>query len=1133
MADDLDIKVKVSPGSSLAEFQEALDKKFSKKAEVEVGLKLDPKAVQKEISALLTQTKTFEKSPLVLAIDTGGVKQLDKELKKAKETQKQLQSEFDKMSKELQALTKSYNDNRDALPKNDKTGRKALKDEYLSTKKEKSESRDAVSKQLDQQRTLVKELEEKQKLWNAEISKGANVVKETDAATQKQKESQEKLTQAAKKTQKEMESIAERVQEICSGIEKAVAGMERMRKEAQSAAPTKGEDELLGSNAAVEMLTILEKVQSKAPEGFADQLGEMRQKITAFANDADKSIEKLAALRSEIVALGTQVDQSLTGQRTAEKNAKQLTQAFKTAMNKADEIRTKSQQALGGADTTAEMAEAYSRLEQSADKASAAMDVFANDKTEANLQNAKQALEELSQANVNYEAVSEKVQKAKREEAKNIDDVSRSYVELLDKQEKANRQQGKASKTGYDAGAVEQEYRAMTLAMQEAQDAQRAFMADPTAEKMQTAKQSFKDAAQAVNEYSNVLGKAATDGKTQLEQVVKKATSLNTSITMLQKTNVQPGTAAAGNIERAIDTLKAYRDALIDISNGGNYNDLSQLFDAANNDDSLNQYGVRVENISDLFDVLTMRIKEAKAAESGFAKSRAVEEKFQRNTKAASNLLLMYKRYIEENERVASSPLMGTMVNDFGEKLKSGLDTGNLDDKEIRKLGIEFNNLRLQAKGLGLEGKSLSQVFKKLFGDHLGTGMVMGSIHLMRDALRQVWDNALAVDSAMTQLGIVTKASAQQMSAYFNEAAQAAKEAGASVVDTLNSATTYARLGLDNPVMLSKYTQMYANTSGSTVEDATTAVTAILKGYGKSEADIEEILSKLVNVGNKYAISASELGDGLANAGSALSSSGNNLEQSIALLAAANASVQDISKASTMLRTISTRLTGTKGELTQALEEGLDVEDAIENQSKYRDEIFAETKGAVDILAQDGKTYRATYDILNDLSKVWSTLGDDAKKVVIGDMAGTRGANVFNSIMENFEDAQGAFADASNSSGELARANEKYMDSMQAHLNQFTAAFESLSANLIDEGLVNFFVDLGTGMLGAADGATKLGLALPAVLALASGLLTMNKVKGGRVSMPAAGKVKQSSGSSAVIAPEPKSQIAVKVLKAA
>lgn len=246
--------------------------------------------------------------------------------------------------------------------------------------------------------------------------------------------------------------------------------------------------------------------------------------------------------------------------------------------------------------------------------------------------------------------------------------------------------------------------------------------------------------------------------------------------------------------------------------------------------------------------------------------------------------------------------------------------------------------------------------------------------------LKQMVNTTVELDTAMTQLRIVTNASEADYSNYSKTVAKTAQDIGASITDLIDSTTVFARLGysLDDSGALAKYTAMLSNVGAIDVSSAQSALTAITKAYGISADEIESIMDKMVAVGNNFPISVAEIAEGMNNAGSALSAAGNSFEQSVALLTAANTTIQNISKSSTGLRTITARIRKTKLELDELGE-------AIET---------AQYQKALDILTEhkvaltDNGEFRATYDILQDIASIWHELTSMEQANIAEQLAG-------------------------------------------------------------------------------------------------------------------------------------------------
>lgn len=233
---------------------------------------------------------------------------------------------------------------------------------------------------------------------------------------------------------------------------------------------------------------------------------------------------------------------------------------------------------------------------------------------------------------------------------------------------------------------------------------------------------------------------------------------------------------------------------------------------------------------------------------------------------------------------------------------------------------------------------------------------------------------------------------------------------------------------------------------------------------------------------NNFPISAAGLGEGLNNAASALSSAGNSLEQTLALLMAANATVQNPSKSSTAMRTITARIRNTKAELDELGEE---LDEKYNTVAKYQKELLGLT--GVDILDATGKNFRATYDILKDLADVWGTLTSAQQAAVTTMLAGTRNQDIFASLMKNFpsaEEAMGGMGDAAGLMDEKFKAVE---DSISGALSGLSNAWSKFSNTLVNSGDITAFVKMITGMVKALTGLTKVfggGTLITGVLSL-------------------------------------------------
>ena len=120
---------------------------------------------------------------------------------------------------------------------------------------------------------------------------------------------------------------------------------------------------------------------------------------------------------------------------------------------------------------------------------------------------------------------------------------------------------------------------------------------------------------------------------------------------------------------------------------------------------------------------------------------------------------------------------------------------------------------------------------------------------------------------------------------------------------------------------LAKSTAVLLNVSEfQDANKASEALISTMQAFQYTADESMHVVDILNEVGNNYAISSDGIATALQDSASALMESGNNLEQSVALVAAANKVVQDPNSVGSALRTISLRLRGTSVKVLEEME---------------------------------------------------------------------------------------------------------------------------------------------------------------------------------------------------------------------
>lgn len=390
---------------------------------------------------------------------------------------------------------------------------------------------------------------------------------------------------------------------------------------------------------------------------------------------------------------------------------------------------------------------------------------------------------------------------------------------------------------------------------------------------------------------------------------------------------------------------------------------------------------------------------------------------------------------------------------------------------------------RASIRGFGEDTKSLGDRIKGLANKFSAWLSVSQVIMMAIRAIRQMVASVRDVDKAMTELKKVTNETGETYNKFLENASTRAKQIGASLSDVVNASADFARLGygLEDAAKLADAALIYKNI-GDGIEDVTTASESIIstmQAFGIEASNVMSIVDKFNEVGNNFAISSAGIGEAMQRSAAAMASANNTIEETIALITAANTIVQNPESVGTTLKTVSMYLRAAK---TEAEEAGESTDGMAGSVSELRKEILRLTGNKVDIQIDDD-TFKSTYQILKELSQEWEHLTDVSQANLLELIGGKRNANVVSALLENFTVAEQALATAADSAGSAMAENEKQLESIEGKIAKFKAAFQTFSQNLIGSDTVKLVVDIGTALIKVLDALQKLHLLLPMIIA--------------------------------------------------
>ena len=242
--------------------------------------------------------------------------------------------------------------------------------------------------------------------------------------------------------------------------------------------------------------------------------------------------------------------------------------------------------------------------------------------------------------------------------------------------------------------------------------------------------------------------------------------------------------------------------------------------------------------------------------------------------------------------------------------------------------------------------------------------------------LRRGIEYVREIDLALTELRKVTDKTEEEYDQFLQTAAKTGTKLGSTISAVTEATATFAKLGysMEQATEMAESAIVYKNVGDNiaSTEDAADSIISTMKGFRLEASESMAIVDKFNETGNRFAITSQGIGEALRLSASALSEGSNSLDESIALITAANEVVNDPSSVGTALKTLTLRLRGSKTELEEA---GLDIENMATTTSQLQAKLLALTGGQVDIMS-DANTFKNTTQILREMAAAWEDMTD-------------------------------------------------------------------------------------------------------------------------------------------------------------
>lgn len=393
----------------------------------------------------------------------------------------------------------------------------------------------------------------------------------------------------------------------------------------------------------------------------------------------------------------------------------------------------------------------------------------------------------------------------------------------------------------------------------------------------------------------------------------------------------------------------------------------------------------------------------------------------------------------------------------------------------IQNINSEFESLDDKMRNTGQMGLSLGDKFKNVF-EKLGSwGLVSSGLSAFYDQLKKMPEEVYKIDSAMTNLYLVTDETSIRYQNFLSSAGKSAQQLGLSIAELVQQTANWAKLGynLDDSSKLAKSSSIYSNLNGTDDATAITDLETAMKAFNIAASDSIEIVDIYTKLGKEFSASANQIAEGVKNSSSTFALQGNTLEQTAALLSGSGDIGQNAGELGSALKVASLRLASMKDRLREIGQEYENIGSVRNNQ----DQISSLTKGQVSILDEQNGKLKNTYTILEDLSKVWNSIATKDQGTLLDLIFGKQGAEQGLAILSGFQSGQiqKAYDAAANASGTAYEQQGQRMESLESKTKQLGAAFQALSSTVVDSDFLKSLADSGTAVINKLDSILEKG----------------------------------------------------------
>ena len=409
----------------------------------------------------------------------------------------------------------------------------------------------------------------------------------------------------------------------------------------------------------------------------------------------------------------------------------------------------------------------------------------------------------------------------------------------------------------------------------------------------------------------------------------------------------------------------------------------------------------------------------------------------------------------------------------IGQSLGSGIDKKNIDN-DIKVVERSYDGLTKYEKNRAADvaayrqkqeikttetlkrehakqEKSVQTLYDKI-SNYAGTYLIYQGFNVLKRSIGEVIDEMVNLESSMVQIDRVLNESSLDIDNYRDKLMQTAYDYGNSMDNVADIALRLAQAGYDsNEVLaLTEKTLLALNTAELNATQATDDMIAVMAQWGlmtgsasEQARNYGEIIDKINKVADNFPTTSQDIMDALKKTSSAFNLAGASIDETIALITAAEVASQRGGKV------IGTALSN----ITQQLkdEKRLNIAESL-GLNFFTDEKKTQFKGIVDIFAEMSQKMQQLKDAgkensteMQELLSIFTVFRRNIGSSLLGQMSGED-----NTYLQVLNDSLSA-------TGYSLQENAKYMATAKAAQEQFNVSVLQLKTEVWDKGVEDVY----------------------------------------------------------------------------